>query len=300
MNNWSIKFRDILFSVNKEYSKNPYAIQKFISRQDLLPSEKEIDLAYKMKYENIPKSLFKYRGFDDQGFYLDNIENNRLWLSKPIDFNDPFDARIFSQTDDFFEKSEAHLENLKKEKLFTQKNIEQYELVISAMKEKKNLLTLRNELNAHIHRVGCLSEVNDSILMWSHYSSNHSGFCIEYAMNELKENDECSIALFPVFYMDIEKNQREDILNGIKFYKLFAVLRKSKEWAYEKEWRIVIPTYDKIENIVMPRIKGIYLGCNISQKNKDKILSLSKVKNFDVYQTYKKSGQPQLYFTKEI
>lgn len=300
MNNWSIKFRDILFSVNKEYSKNPYAIQKFIGRQDLLPSEKEIDLAYKMKYENMPKSLFKYRCFDDQGYFLDNIENNRLWLSKPIDFNDPFDARIFSQTDDFFEKSETHLENLRKEKLFSKESIEQYELVISAMKENKNLLNLRNELNAHIHRVGCLSEVNDSILMWSHYSSNHSGFCIEYAMNELNENDECSIALFPVFYMDIEKNQREDILNGIKFYKLFAVLRKSKDWAYEKEWRIVIPTYEEIENIVMPRIKAIYLGCNISQKNKDKILSLSKVKNFEVYQTYKKSGQPQLYFIKEI
>ena len=33
-------------------------------------------------------------------------------------------------------------------------------------------------------RVVCLSETYDSMLMWSHYARNHTGYCIEYEFNK--------------------------------------------------------------------------------------------------------------------
>lgn len=295
---WKKKFKEALFPINEEFSKYPYAIQKHLGREDLRPNDNEIDLAYKIKYDNFPKSLFKYRSFDDKGYYLDNINNNKLWLSKAVDFNDPFDARVFTQTDRFFEEHKQILEKMKNDSNINPKDVDDYEGIINVMEENRPLMKLKNEINAHIHRIGCLSEVKDSILMWSHYSSNHSGFCIEYATDELKLMDENATSLYPVFYLNIKKDQREDILNGIKLYKLFAVLRKSKEWKYEKEWRFVVSINDEIDHLIMPRIKAIYIGCNVTEKNKEIILKLSLIKKFDTFQAVKKSGETKLIFEK--
>ena len=46
-------------------------------------------------------------------------------------------------------------------------------------------------------RVVCLSEVYDSMLMWSHYAQNHTGYCIEY---DFEENDMFYRHLYPVIY----------------------------------------------------------------------------------------------------
>lgn len=295
---WKKKFKEVLFPINEEFSKYPYAIQKYLGRENLRPNDNEIDLAYKIKYDNFPKSLFKYRSFDEKGYYLDNINNNKLWLSKAADFNDPYDAAVFTQTDRFFEERKLILKKMKSDPTANLEDVNAYESIISVMEEHRPVLKLKNDLNAHIHRVGCLSEVKDSILMWSHYSSNHTGFCIEYAIDELKLMDENATSLYPVFYQKIKKDQREDILNGIKLYKLFAVLRKSKEWKYEKEWRFVVSIYDEIDHLIMPRIKAIYLGCNVTEKNKEEILKLSLIKKFDTFQAVKKSGETKLTFEK--
>lgn len=68
---------------------------------------------------------------------------------------------------------------------------------------KFNLVNFRNELRRITSKflensyATCFSESNDDFLMWSHYSSKHSGICIEFAL----ENS----GLFPY----IEKPQRE-------------------------------------------------------------------------------------------
>mgnify|MGYP002227506002 FL=1 len=41
--------------------------------------------------------------------------------------------------------------------------------------------------------VGCFSERNDSLLMWSHYADEHRGLCIGYNLHDLIKNYE----LFP-------------------------------------------------------------------------------------------------------
>ena len=46
-----------------------------------------------MKSE-IPNRIFKYRSFDNDGYYRDLLKNNEIYFSSPIKFNDPFDCRV--------------------------------------------------------------------------------------------------------------------------------------------------------------------------------------------------------------
>ncbi len=55
--------------------------------------------------------------------------------------------------------------------------------------------------------VSCLSESNDSKLMWSHYASNNRGMCIEYDTQELVQNTHFIMA--PINYASEPPSRRE-------------------------------------------------------------------------------------------
>lgn len=88
-----------------------------------------------------------------------------------------------------------------------------------------------------------LSEVPDSLLMWSHYANNHRGFCVAYSLFEL--NQKLKFSAVPVIYtkervclqsipLDQEAINKETM--NLFFQSLTS---KSPEWSYEKEWRII-------------------------------------------------------------
>lgn len=295
MNNWNEEFRELMFPVNEEFVKYGYSIQRFIGRDKLKPSEAEIKKALLLKHENFPKSLFKYRAFDKNDYWKSNLERNELWLSNASKFNDPFDSVLISKTDSFFEDEAQRIELMKNDDKIDPKILKSYQEAFSYMQENKEIMYEKNKTNSYIHNVGSLSETNQSILMWSHYSENHEGMCIEYAIDELSNDDIISISLYPVFYQNVDKDTPEDKTNGIKLYKTFAVLRKRQEWNYEKEWRIIFPAIEG-NKVIMPRIKSVYLGCKINNKNLQEVMRISKAKGFDIYKSQIKSDGTGLNF----
>jgi hypothetical protein len=101
--------------------------------------------------------------------------------------------------------------------------------------------------------------VNDSILMWSHYASNHQGFCIEYDLEHLHSGDTLLKNLYSVIYsrevFDVDltpwteklvTGKREELSTS---FPLLGVIQKFEGWAYEQEWRYVFfreePTPDQ-------------------------------------------------------
>ncbi|ENH6782026.1 DUF2971 domain-containing protein [Vibrio parahaemolyticus] len=134
-----------------------------------------------------------------------------------------------------------------------------------------------------------LSEVNDSILMWSHYADNHAGFVMEYDFTEAIDIKE---KLHKVIY-DNNIYQATDLLEsylvfGISKPELFLppALYKSKAWEYEKEWRIVeISNGDNTSpyNKKVPKVKSIYLGVNVSPENEERIMQIASYKQIPVY-----------------
>jgi hypothetical protein len=84
----------------------------------------------------------------------------------------------------------------------------------------------------------CLSEVPDSLLMWSHYASSHAGFLLEFDahhpyFHECGEPETDSLRLQRVLYRDARPS---NVLSDLTLSDMFLV--KSNQWSYEREWRV--------------------------------------------------------------
>lgn len=121
------------------------------------------------------------------------------------------------------------------------------------------------------YRVICLSETAQSILMWSHYAQNHTGFCIEYDFN--LGTEWLHHHLHPVQYSKNRKQIRGSFANADNAEANAAIheatLWKSIEWSYEREWRFVFDPNDLIRPLfpvgkyafnMQPYISAVYLG----------------------------------------
>lgn len=153
-----------------------------------------------------------------------------------------------------------------------------------------------------------LSEINDSILMWAHYCYNHKGVCVGLDMDKVKESYPpmiCENLVEPL----ILKVQYQDIIerpNGGQCSKdtlHYQWKTKAKDWAYEKEVRIVIPrpsiryaaltpeqakhpkdVWDNREIHHYMPLKGecfdsIYFGVNTNEAEKDWIIAQARKLN---------------------
>ncbi|MEA4893630.1 MAG: DUF2971 domain-containing protein, partial [Oscillospiraceae bacterium] len=270
-----------------------------------------VSFAEKIRNENIPSALYKYRGFDSGGYSLANFENDQMWLAAPKDFNDPFDALLKNNIDESIDNQEDWV-NHKSD--FTQFCIgrglrdsevelayQTYKEVTESIKKNKNLLNLIHTYRLQsLFRVGCLCETNTSVLMWSHYANNHTGFCVEYDLRNAANDDTAKQNLYPVLYQERSDTQRDDACSGIEYYGLYAVLRKSMDWAYEKEWRIVLSFFsmEKPGNIQLPKATAVYLGCKINDKNTEKIKDIAKHKSIPIYKATLNSNNGLIFYSK--
>ncbi len=133
-------------------------------------------------------------------------------------------------------------------------------------------------------RIACFSEINDSQPMWAHYADNHSGVVLEYKGN-IRRNTPFILA-HPVAYMNDSQTKavvREyvkaivnDLLEGGPHNMMDLVTkmeyRKTEEWAYEREWRIVRPVAASnpryIDIQFFPEdLQSIYFGYKCSEKD---------------------------------
>jgi hypothetical protein len=155
------------------------------------------------------------------------------------------------------------------------------------IQEKNSALEIGKNLIDERLRICCLTESPKNILMWSHYSQKHTGFCVEY--NILQSLDIIA-KIFPVIYSENRSSITLDFfdlsdINNIRIsestestIQLFLFfLTKCKIWEYEQEWRYITFS-DLTENnkVKAPPVTKIYLGANIESKNKEIILDYAK------------------------
>lgn len=132
-------------------------------------------------------------------------------------------------------------------------------------------------------RIACFTAGYDSMLMWSHYADNHKGFCIEYEIPPINdENRLLFINLYPVIYCNERSNIAHETLldyaglhDDTTLWSIYSkgLLRKSMDWKYENEWRLVQPNYpSEKSNKKFFRIKKVYLGTKMPPLEKKKII----------------------------
>jgi hypothetical protein len=138
-----------------------------------------------------------------------------------------------------------------------------------------------------------LSEINNSILMWSHYARSHTGFCIEYDFGSLEYWDLRRRLCFPVFYRKKFTNVARwmDFSSG-NFNNLAAqywCLIKSDHWAYEKEWRILEAIGAQYSNrqISMPKPSALIIGAHASETTAAALRAFASENNIQLKQAVK-------------
>lgn len=217
----------------------------------------------KIVYDN--NNSFRDRFFDlikiilDKDFYIENDNITTVYKYRPIDINTGkliLNSKVRLSDYNYFNDPADPLVKLNKEAF---KIVEEY---ISNI------------------RICSLSPTYDNFLMWSHYSNEHKGICIEYDATNFKESNTKieKLILKKIIYTNkIRFGNFEHIIayNNLELDKYFLSLFyiKHKNWKYENEYRFIADT--KEEYIDLP-IKAIYFGMNASDDDIKLIKSLVK------------------------
>ena len=228
-----------------------------------------------------PKYLYRYRNLDDLNYRKDEINGN-LFVSSSQGFNDFYDSfSMLSGENIGSNLSYIDLESDKKLAGFI-------ESVITDGYE-----TLNDELNKLLKitgRIACFNEGYQNMPMWYHYADKYKGICLEYEVDKIPPK--LLGFLKPVIYVDVlpdgikwlRDSKGNDCGCGIDSLEEFYY-SKLKDWKYEKEWRIVLPTgvfYISQEQIpegnlysgeLISFIKPskVILGFEISKENEEEI-----------------------------
>lgn len=239
-----------------------------------------------------PASLYKY--YSDTPEKLDSVKKNRMWYSAPCNFNDVFDCdisiddkKVFNEALKLFPDKRGIRPGSNAWKSFRATMTQQLRALRSQFDE------LRNTTG-----VSCLSESENSLLMWAHYANNHRGFCVEYDLLEI--NRILNFSVIPVIYS--EERTCFDFFNLQTIekdtLKLFiqSLTSKSPEWSYEKEWRIIRDqgacgdkwNADKkgaLLDMVQP--SSIILGCAVQPEFEQEVTEYCSINRIDLYKMEK-------------
>jgi len=315
--------------------------------------ERDIIGALSLKHENFPKSLFKYTKAEHAISSFSN-ENNYIKVSIASEANDPFEGDLFfdygllssSYKEDLLIKQLNNpifnLTKDDKEIIFNDNNpLEKLIEILYINKfggsegltfeefkkrfkevysefEHYSVINFNNELKKQIIFVS-LSESNNIVPLWAHYADDHKGVCIEYdlSLNDFPFEEPC----FPINYVEHadyteEINQlHNDNRNKLKILEE-PFLKKSIDWSYEKEWRVlidktrlkstinilhdskIIKNEGKLCFIKFPKPTSVFLGLKISKEDEIKIKEICHKRDINVYKMVKDESEYNLNYVK--
>lgn len=142
-------------------------------------------------------------------------------------------------------------------------------------------------------RTACFTTTPYSQLMWGgSYADCHRGFCIEYTVlpedityQEIYQN------LFPIVYCKARPNITERIVaykdkppteENLWDIYFHGALRKSIDWAYQNEWRLLLPIGRAKEtnyNVAFFPITKVFLGNRMTYENRKSIIEICHGRN---------------------
>lgn len=292
---------------SKEQNYNPYDKEEEIINllakgfyKPLSNQEKESIGEYYINYA--PRKLYKYR-WDLQERDLQALTMNRMWFSNCKLFNDPFECTSNTNYARLIDKLLKGNTEVGKNYISLSK-LEQISLQKNLIKQEENNISIIENFKDEIV-VSCLSERNDSTLMWGHYGNSHKGYCVEYDILDLSR--ETNKTYIPVKYSNKMPELKGFEAFDIPKYILELVRTKAEDWNYEQEWRCV---QDKVAcgarwcddgallDVSAPT--AVYLGCradNLVDPFKEVCSGILKI---PLYQMKIKNGEYTLFSNRII
>ena len=231
----------------------------------------------------MPEKIYKYLPINEYTFT--NLLNNQIWFSSPLDFNDPFDCKMFK----LIKSREKKLV-----KFFKKKNYSDFYINNEVKEYRDNLNKYyqdadekTKEIIAKDYPISCFSKTKENILMWSHYSNNHKGLCLTFSSfvlnNSFKYNNgKNKTLLSQLFNVKYKKKYAElDFFNNNKIRDCIKNMFKYKStyWKYEEEVRIISDRYGAVE-FKKEALTEIVFGCKSDKQVRKDIIKLIKKCNY--------------------
>lgn len=245
----------------------------------------------------LPQILYKYRNWKDK-YHKRLIINNELYFSSIDQFNDPFDS-IVPLSFELIPKEKVRKKyfkylkylnpNLNREhrKLLTKLYIKSAEFYNPERQKWHKKYQIKYRIKEY--GIFSLSSEKDNIIMWSHYSDSHRGYCIGYYRDKIMElrqkiwiENKIQFNIHKVEYKnEYPKYDPTFMTNEEMIIK--PLYTKSKDWKYENEYRLICIFRSKFSiNINDDIIAEVILGCKMPDCHKKEIINIIKTKNFDI------------------
>jgi hypothetical protein len=294
--------------------------RKWKTKYHTLMMSGNYDSGISLKTEYFPNSFFKYRKLDSRT--LENINENKVWLSEIALLNDPFECSLQFDNNEclrlFF--SDKGFQKIFSEKTGKELSVGDINKIVSSdepyltynevcnkkgirlnIPPDKQLETVQNRFKQIIDdtnkeiRICSFSELNNSLLLWSHYANEHKGICIEY---DFRQQDQIRAFLQPIIYSN--KIYKLGLLEELTMLrKIGSSLIKGKDWKYEAEWRLTIFKQGDIfpNKMTVLDPKAVYLGTRFDFNEeylKDQLFNILNKKNIPFFQMTKHPEQYKL------
>jgi hypothetical protein len=273
------------FIIRRLVGENMSEDWREIYREYLFGNEFSIDnleKGFRVKFENMPLFLYKFRGVDD--FSLENLINGCVWLGNPRSMNDPYDCSHSFDVERVAHQ-QSYAEIIREAAESGLGNICEFQSMILHRNEEI-IRELSNKVK-NIFKFCSFSERLDSMLMWSHYADSHKGFCIEYDVG--RYDFECSKNFHPIIYsermFDATDLIAQPVTSSFNANRVhLAALYKAMDWQYEREWRLILTgRFDSPRSFKMPKSPSkVYLGSEISDQHEREIREICKKLNVPV------------------
>lgn len=302
-----------------------------------------------LKEENAPNTLFKYIKAE---YAILSLKDDFIKVSNPFDVNDPFEGEILFDYEGLSEEygddllisvlntPDFKLSDEDKSKIINSENplnslitiiyyndsylgegltLDEFKIDFTNLFsefERYTVKNFNNEVKKQIIFVS-LSEHNNIVPMWAHYADNHTGVCIEYNLLdfELGFEETCH----PILYVNhADFTEEINYLNDDNRNKLKILqepfLKKSRDWSYEDEWRILINVdrirmaskiidyskfFDKRKDLCFirfPKPTSVFLGLKISEKDEKEIINICQKREIKVYKMVKDESRYNLSY----
>ena len=248
---------------------------------------------------NTDDIIYKYRSWNDEK-HRRALEENQFYFSSPADINDPFDCRVSPDLLllDTQQKKTQFIEDMISDakRILNDRKINHTELAKKLLHRLEVDINKMQEEYDEIHsrytndRFGVISFSFrwNSILLWSHYANNHTGFCVGLDRKAIEDSDFFDSA-GPMHYQD--EYPKVDPLNFISVESALSKTHtKAKDWKYEREYRLLKLWVDSTPTVEDRKVKipdgyfsEVILGKNISLEDQEQILKVSSPKKIPVY-----------------
>lgn len=221
-----------------------------------------------------PRYIYKFRRLDPDRAdanrsLVDILVESRLWLSSPESFNDPFDmtARVIAQCDVATKKRKlSALLSEHRPNLDRNEHARELARMLALPDHHWGQLAVA-AYDRQTRRAGVCSFAGDprSVLMWSHYSSDHAGVCIQF---EIAQNPVALLEAIRVTYDEAYPTVNwfaDDFAEQLKT----SLLRKHPNWGYEIERRIIRIGEGNTHLAFLPSaVTGVIVGCRASDRHR--------------------------------